>query len=95
MYFMEEPELGKVGELGKKPVYSLILKTHGPNGGTDTKVKKLLLSMSSEELLTFPTYCDGLIATLCVWNVKDPLCPYKLPRCGSLLTWLQETGILS
>jgi len=95
MCFMDEPVLEKVGELGRKPVFSLILKIHGANGGTGTKVKKMLLSMNSEELLTFPTYSDGWIGTLSVWNVKDQACPYKLPRSGSLVIWLQELGILN
>jgi len=95
MFFMEPLELENLEGPGSKGLMKLTVKIHAPSGGMDTKVKSMLLSTNSEELLTLATYCDGLIVTHCVWSAKDPAYPWKPPRSGSLLTFLQINGILS
>lgn len=95
MFITEEPELAKAGEHGTKPVWKLTLKTHEPNGSMGIKAKRTLLSMNFAELLTLRTYLDGSIGTLCVLSAKDPQSPCALPSGGSLVTWLQNNGILN
>lgn len=61
--------------LGLK-LHVVTLKTHGPSGGRDTKVRKMLSSMSFEEALTSRTSSDGLTTIRSWWKPKAELYHY-------------------
>jgi len=95
MFFTEQLVQESLVGPGKKPLLVLTAKTHAPNGGTDIVVRRMLSSMSSEELSTSPTFCDGSTVIRSVWSARDQRSPWPHVPSGLLRTWLQETGILS
>lgn len=67
----EEPELEKVDVPGMKPVWMLTAKIPSISGGTVTRIKNMLLSMSFAESWQFRIYYVGSIVTQLVWNPKE------------------------
>lgn len=80
------------GEPGKKQDWELIVRTRDPNSGVDTPLRKMLLSMSFEEVLTSATSCAGLIVTRFAWKSKGrrDLCVQE--EFGSPPTWTPVIG---
>lgn len=66
----------KVEELGKKPVWELIVKTQIPSGGTDTEIRSMLLSMNFEEESIYLMFSGGSIGTRSVWRPREQVNPY-------------------
>lgn len=60
--------------LGRKLAGTHLLKIQELNGGTATRVKKMLLSTNLEEESTLHTYYDGWTNTLSLWKSRDPPC---------------------
>jgi len=83
MYSGVELALVSHGQLGRPPVWTLILKIRTRSSGVDTLARTLLLSTNLEEELTSVTYCDGLTDTLSLWKLKDPPAHSAQARSGS------------
>jgi len=62
--------------LGKKPVWTLILRIPAPSGGVATEVKKLLLSMNSEEISGSPIFYDGWTVIQSWWRLREGVVRY-------------------
>lgn len=77
---------------GRKRRLRLTLKILGPNFGMATEINKTLSSMSSAEVLTSPTCCDGPTDTPSLWKLRVPVWFYKQKESGSLPTYHQENG---
>lgn len=58
-------------ELGKRQESTLTLSLHAPSFGTVTSLKKILSSMSLEEILILGTYSPGWTVIPSVWKLKD------------------------
>lgn len=82
-FFGELREVANPTGLGVRRVQMLIVKSHALNGGAVTMAKNLLSWMNFEEILTFPTSCDGGIAILSEWRPK-----------GTMLRFPSESGTL-
>lgn len=92
MSTMEEPELVKAEELGPKPEWMLILRIHGPSGGADTQVKKMLFSMNFEEELISRTCSDGSIGTRFEWRKRELQPSLKPSLSGLPVIYHQMSG---
>jgi len=89
----DQQVLVKLEELGMREGWMLTLRCPVPNFGMVIRVKKLLSSMSLEEILESPIYSDGLIGILALWKSRgvaqfSVLSYLSLPR-----TFIQENGI--
>jgi hypothetical protein len=62
---------GKVGELFMKQENFVMLSVPGPNGGVDTKVKKMWSLMNLEAISQLITCSGGSIVTLSLWKQKE------------------------
>lgn len=71
---------------GKKPVWTLTLKTQTPNSGTVTEIIEMLLLMNLEVLSQYPTSSGGLTVIRSLWKSKDPRLCCELSDSGSLPT---------
>lgn len=67
------------GELGKKLLWTVTLRTLSQSFGVVTAVRKMLLSMNLEEESRSVTYCDGWIDIRSMWRLKA-LVFHSVPR---------------
>lgn len=72
-------EVVNLSKPGKKRENQLMLKIHDPSSGVHTLVKKMLLLMNLEEVLTSRTFLDGWMCMLVELKLKDQIDPC-LPR---------------
>lgn len=56
---------------GWRPHLELIAKIRAPSFGAAMMIKEMLLSMSSEELSTYPIFYDGWTDIRSVWKPRD------------------------
>lgn len=80
-------------ELGTRPVWKLILRIPGLNGGVATVVNQLLSSMNFGVISVLATCSDGWIVIQSQWKPKEVLLPYELHNSGLLATLIHENGI--
>lgn len=79
-------------EPGRKQDWELIVRTPDPNSGVDTPLRKMLLSMSFEEVSTSATSCVGLIVTRFAWKSKGRRDLSVQEEYGSPPTWTPVIG---
>lgn len=63
-------ELGRVEELGTRPVWKLTLRIPVPNFGTDTEARAMLSSMNFVEVSTSLIYLYGVTGIQTIWKSK-------------------------
>lgn len=82
----------KLVALGKRPVYSLILREERPNGGAASRIMKTLSWMTLEETSRSLCCCHGLIGIRSCWKPKvQPSVAITKPS-GSPATCIPATG---
>lgn len=63
--------VGRVTLRGPRPGSSLIVKIRALSFGAAMLIKRMLSSMSFEELATYPIFSDGSTVIQSVWRPKD------------------------
>lgn len=94
-FFGDGPVVANLAGRGKKPVYRLLVKTRGQNGGTDTVVNDMLSLMSFEGSLVSTTYSDGSTAIRSRWSRREDQKYLKQLISGLQATSIQDYGTLT
>lgn len=92
-FSMDQRVLENQDEHGKKLDPVLMVRILGPNGGTATGIRGMLLSMNFGEVLTSATFYAGSTVIQSQWKLKVVRVPWSVTPSGLLRTCIPDSGI--